>query len=188
MRGHELLLILLLLIIAPLAHGVYDRPAFDNSLSYRSFYYSEGYYISPSELELIDGKVPTDETHYVSPPNSLRLKWRSQSGGDWLTSLKVKARYGTADFSGSSLFFWCYSETDLSADESPFIYLKDVNDEGTPSIPLLGQLDKLPAHTWTRVNLPFDSFVGSVRRTRPTQFDPHRLAQITIVHSLPIQH
>jgi len=133
MRARELLLVLLLLTSATLAHGVHDRPAFDNSLGYRSFYYSEGFFISPSELELIDSKVPTDEAHYVSPPNSLRLKWRSQTGGDWLMSLKVRARYGTADFSGDSLFFWCYSETDLSADDSPMIYLKDANDEGTPA-------------------------------------------------------
>jgi exo beta-1,2-glucooligosaccharide sophorohydrolase (non-reducing end) len=184
MRARDLRLGLLLLTSAPLAHGVYDRPAFENSLSYRSFYYSEGYSISPSELELIDSKIPIDETHYVSPPNSLRLKWRSQSGGDWLISLKVKARYGAADFSGGSLFFWCYSETDLSADESPLIYLKDVNDEGTPSVRLIGQLNKVPAHTWTRVKLPFDSFVGSVRQTRPAQFDPHHLALITIVQGL----
>jgi len=184
MRARELPLVLLLLTITTLAQGVHDRPAFDNSLSYRSFYYSDGYFISPSELELVDNKVPIDQAHYVSPPNSLRLKWSSQSGGDWLMSLKVKARYGTADFSGSSLFFWCYSETDLSADESPYIYLKDVNDEGTPSIRLIGQLDRLPAHTWTRIKLPFDSFVGFVRDTRASQFDPHRLARITIVQGL----
>jgi len=158
LRAREFLLVLLLLPSATLAHGVYERPAFDNSLSYRSFYYSEGTSVSPSELELIDSKIPTDETHYVSPPNSLRLKWQSQTGGDWFVSLKVKARYGTADFSGTSLFFWCYSETDLSADESPVIYLKDVNDEGTPSIRLLGHLDSLPARKWVRVKLPFDSF------------------------------
>jgi len=184
MRAREPPLVLLLLTITTLAQGVHDRPAFDNSLSYRSFYYSDGYFISPSELELVDNKVPIDEAHYVSPPNSLRLKWSSQSGGDWLMSLKVKARYGTADFSGSSLFFWCYSETDLSADESPYIYLKDANDEGTPSIRLIGQLDRLPAHTWTRIKLPFDSFVGFVRDTRASQFDPRRLARITIVQGL----
>jgi len=181
MRARELLLGFLFLSIATLAQGVQDRPAFENSLSYRSFYYSDGSFVSPSELELIDGKFPTDETHYVSPPNSLRLKWRSQSGGDWLMTLKVKARYGTADFSGSSLFFWCYSETDLPADESPLIYLKDVNDEGTPGIRLIGRLDKLP---WTRVKLPFDSFVGPVKETRAPQFDPRRLARITIFQGL----
>src|SRR3982074_1581545 len=115
MRVSEFLLVLLFLPTATFAQGTHDRPAFDNSLSYRSFYYSEGSFVSPSELELVDGKIPTDETHSVSPPNSLRLKWQSQSGGDWLMTLKVKARYGTADFSGSSLFFWCYSETDLPA-------------------------------------------------------------------------
>lgn len=184
MRARELRLGFLLLSIATLAHGVQDRPAFENSLSYRSFYYSEGSFVSPSERELIDGKFPTDGTHYVSPPNSLRLKWRSQSGGDWLMTLKVKARYGTADFSGSSLFFWCYSETDLPADESPLIYLKDVNDEGTPGIRLIGRLDKLPARTWTRIKLPFDSFVGPIKQTRAPQFDPRRLGRITIFQGL----
>src|SRR5258708_12579716 len=142
MRARELRLGFLLLSIATLAHGVQDRPAFENSLSYRSCYYSEGSFVSPSELELIDGKFPTDETHYVSPPNSLRLKWRSRSGGDWLMTLKVKARYGTTDFSGSSLFFWCYSETDIPADESPLIYFKYLNNDGTPSIRLILPLSK----------------------------------------------
>ena len=183
-RARKLLLAWLWLPIATLAQGLSDRPAFDNSLSYRSFYYSDGVFVSPSELELIGGKIPVDETHYVSPPNSLRLKWQSQTGGDWVVSLKVKARYGTADFSGGSLFLWCYSETDLSADESPLIYLKDVNDEGTPSIRLIGHLDKLPAHTWIRVKLPFDSFVGQVRETGVPQFDPRRLALITIRQGL----
>jgi len=184
MRARKLLLAWLWLPIATLAQGLSDRPAFDNSLSYQSFYYSDGFFVSPSELELIGGKIPVDETLYVSPPNSLRLKWQSQTGGDWLVSLKVKARYGTADFAGGSLFLWCYSETDLSADESPLIYLKDVNDEGTPSIRLIGHLDKLPAHTWIRVKLPFDSFVGQVRETGTTQFDPRRLALITIRQGL----
>src|ERR1700716_513778 len=184
LRAHQFLLSCLFLSVATLAYGVYESPAFDNSLSYRSFYYSEGLAVSPSELELMDGKFPTDETHYVSPPNSLRLKWQSQTGGDWLMTLKVKARYGTADFSGGSLFFWCYSETDLSVDESPVIYLKDVNDEGTPSIRLLGHLDNLPAHKWVRVRLSFDSFSGPVRNTRETQFDPRHLASITIRQGL----
>jgi hypothetical protein len=53
MRARELLLVFLLLSIATHAHGAPDRPAFKNSLSYRSFYYGEGSVISPSELELI---------------------------------------------------------------------------------------------------------------------------------------
>jgi exo beta-1,2-glucooligosaccharide sophorohydrolase (non-reducing end) len=180
MRARKLLLVLLFLPIATRAHGVHDRPAFDNSSGYRSFYYSKGSFISPSELELINAKFPTDDTHYVSPPNSLRLKWRSQTGGDWLMNLNVNA----TDFSGGTLFFWCYSETELSADESPLISLKDLNEKSTPGIRLIGHLDRLPAHTWTRVKLPFNSFVGPVRETRVTKFDPRRLARITIFQGL----
>jgi exo beta-1,2-glucooligosaccharide sophorohydrolase (non-reducing end) len=183
-RCERELLLFLLLPIATFAHALPDRPAFDNSLSYRSYYYSDGLVVSPSELELVDGKVPTDETHYVSPPNSLRVKWRSQTGGDWEVNLKVKARYGIADFSGSWLFFWCYSETDLSADESPLIYLKDADDNGTPSIRLIGGLDRIPAHKWIRMRLAFNSFVGPVRETRQSQFDARHLAQITIRQGL----
>jgi hypothetical protein len=184
MRAHKLLLVLFLLPVATLAHGLFDRTAFDNSFSYRSFYDSEGIFVSPSELELINHKVPIDETHYVSPPNSLRLKWRSQTGGDWAVSLSVKAADDTGGSSGGSLFFWCYSETDLSTDESPLIYLKDADEEGTPSIRLIGHLDKLPAHTWIRVKLPFDSFVGTVRETRVPRFNARRLARITIAQGL----
>src|SRR2546425_12422293 len=121
MRVRRLLLALLLLPVAALALGLSDRTAFDNSLSYRSFYYSDGFFVSPSELELGDGKVPTDETHYVSPPNPLRLQWQSQTGGDWLIGLKVKARHGAADFSGGSPFFWCDSETDLTPSASTLL-------------------------------------------------------------------
>jgi hypothetical protein len=183
-RGVKILMVLLVLTVATLAHGSHDRTAFDNSFSYQSYYYSDGFFISPSELDLVNSKIPIDEDHYVSPPNSLRLEWRSQTGGDWLITLKVKAGYDTADFSGGSLFFWCYSETDLPADESPLIYLKDLNGEGTPSIRLIGRRDKLPAHTWVRVRLPFDSFVGPVRETHAPRFDPSQLARITILQGL----
>jgi hypothetical protein len=184
MRIRESLAVFFVLLSVNIAHGLSERSAFDNSLSSRSFYYSDGLVVAPSELELINGKIPIEADHYVSPPNALRLKWISQSGGDWLMSLKIKARYGTADFSGANLFFWCYSETDLLADESPLIYLKDANDEGTPSIPILGHLDKLPARTWTRLKLPFDSFVGMVRDTSDVKFDPRHLAEITFRQGL----
>ena len=112
--------------------------------------------MSPSELELVDGKFPVEEARCVSPPNCLRLKWRSRSGGDWQIALNLRKHYRNVDFSGSELSFWCYSDTDLSADESPLVYLNDVNGEGTPSVRLIGSLAKLPAQKWVRVRLPFD--------------------------------
>ena len=66
------------LIIASAAHATtfYDRHVFfDNSLPDRSYFLSEGMTVAPSKLELVDGKFPVDSNHFLSPPNSLRLKW-----------------------------------------------------------------------------------------------------------------
>ena len=87
----------LLFTIASAAQIDYDRHiAFDNSISSKSFYYSHGSSIAPSELEMVNGRFPVETNHSVTPPNSLRLKWRSRTGGGWLMELQVHTRYGMA--------------------------------------------------------------------------------------------
>ncbi|HXG92553.1 MAG TPA: glucoamylase family protein [Blastocatellia bacterium] len=181
-------ILVMLAMLAPgtcLAQLEYDRHvAFDNSLTDKSYYYSQGSFVSPSELELADGKFPIEDTDFASPPNSLRLKWRSRSGGDWRITLSFRKHYRNVDFSGGVLSFWCYSDAELAADESPLIYLLDANGEGTPSIRLIGSLDRVPARKWVRIRLPFDSFVGLYKSTSEPRFDPRRLASLTIVQGL----
>ena len=95
----------------------YDRHiAFDNSISSKSFYYSHGSSIAPSELELVNGRFPVETNHSVTPPNSLRLKWRSRTGGGWTMELQVHTRYGMPEFNGSNLYAWCYSEEGLDGE------------------------------------------------------------------------
>ena len=56
----------------------YDRHVFfDNSHSDGGFVYSSGWRIAPSTLELIDGTIPVETQRFVSPPNALRLSWKS---------------------------------------------------------------------------------------------------------------
>ena len=184
-RLARLIFIFLFSINPTFAQLDYDRHvAFDNSLTDGNYYYSEGSVVAPSELELVSGKIPIDTTRYVTPPNSLRLKWRSRSGGDWQVALRLEKFYRRVDFSGSELSFWCYSETELRADQSPLIYLSDASGEGTPAIRLLGSLEKLPARQWVRIRLPFSSFAGLYRSTREVNFDPRRLARIAIMQGL----
>ncbi|MGH9960915.1 MAG: glucoamylase family protein, partial [Pyrinomonadaceae bacterium] len=186
MKARAVLIALTILVPGTiLAQSEYDRHvAFDNSLTDKSYYYSQASFVSPSELEVVDGKFPVEEARCVTPPNCLRLKWRSRSDGDWQVALNLRKHYRNVDFSGSALSFWCYSETDLTVDESPLVHLNDANGEGTPSIRLVGSLKKLPAQQWVRVQLPFKSFVGLFKSTRETPFDPRRLAKITIVQGL----
>src|SRR5215475_3879101 len=168
-----------------MAQWEYDRHVvFDNSLTDRSHYRSQGSFVPPSELELVDGKLPVEERLCVTPPNCLRLKWRSHRGGEWRASLDLRKHWGGLDFSGAALSFGLYSETDLYSDAAPLAYLADAKGEGTPSIRLTGSLDKLPARKWVRARLPFASFVGSVKPTSDPRFDPRRIQTITILQGL----
>jgi exo beta-1,2-glucooligosaccharide sophorohydrolase (non-reducing end) len=179
------LLLTCILSLSAQAQFDYDRHiAFDNSVTAGFFYYSQGSVIAPSELELDHNKFPVEQNHSVTPPNSLRLKWRSRSGGGWSMTLEVRSRYGMPEFSGSNLFVWCYSEEGLPAAASPRVYLNDSKGEGTASITFLGALPELPAKKWTRVRLPVDSFRGLVNDTKAPAFDPHKLAHIAFVQGL----
>jgi hypothetical protein len=180
-----LLPLALLLPLAAQAQFDYDRHiAFDNSLTQRSYYYSRGSFTAPSELELDHLKIPVEVDHSVTPPNSLRLRWLSKTGGDWAMTLYVRPRYSISDFSGGNLFVWCYATEDIPAIASPRVYLNDTERMGTPSIALLGSLAKIPARKWVRLRLPFDSFVGQVNSTQQKHFDPHKLDKITFVQGL----
>jgi len=180
-----LLPLTLLFPLAAHAQLDYDRHiAFDNSLAHGSYYESLSSLVPPSELELDHLKIPVEENHSVTPPNSLRLKWRSKTGGDWAMTLLVRPRYSISEFSGRNLFVWCYATEDLPAAASPRIYLNDSERVGTPTILLIGSLAKLPARKWVRLRLPLDSFVGQVNSTQAKRFNPHKLARISLVQGL----
>jgi exo beta-1,2-glucooligosaccharide sophorohydrolase (non-reducing end) len=167
------------------AQSTYDRHvAFDNSLTTPGYYYSDGDVVPPSELELVNGKLPVVASTCVTPPTCLRFRWRSGKGGDWRVTLNLRRPYGGVDLSGDTLSFWAYSSGRLSADAAPRIYVTDGKGEGSPSVGLLGKLDALPARTWTRVTLPFSTFVGLFGSTRDVEFDPAHLSTITFVQGL----
>ncbi len=150
---------LLCILASPSFAQSYDLHAvFDNSLPSGSLYGSHATFIAPSHLDAVDGKVPVDDTHFVSPPNGLRLHWQSATGGDWHAELEVHPGYAREAWKGDSLFFWCYSETELTRESSPRITLGDSEGNGTPAILLIGSLQKIPAKKWVRVQLPFASF------------------------------
>nr|MBA3482553.1 hypothetical protein [Pirellulales bacterium] len=90
---------------AETAASSYDRHVFfENSAADQSYYHSEAFVVAPSELDSADEKFPVESGRFVSPPNCLRLRWRSGPGGDWRMTLKVARQYGRRfDFEGDEL-------------------------------------------------------------------------------------
>ncbi len=178
----------LLAFVLPSAAGAqvdYDlHVAFDNSLSPGAYYYSEGSVVAPSELDLSNGRFPVEEGTCVTPPNCLRLAWRSVRGGDWRMTLRLTRNYTTASLSGNTLSFWAFADAELHGEASPLIQVTDAAGEASATIRLLGSLDALPARKWTRVRLPFNTFAGLYQSTRDVTFDPARLVSITLVQGL----
>ncbi|HEX6881719.1 MAG TPA: hypothetical protein VF135_15210, partial [Terriglobales bacterium] len=93
-----LLVVCCIFTIGVVAQTYAHHVVFDNSLPSGSLYASEANSIAPSSLEVVDGKVPVDDEHFVSPPNGLRLKWQSATGGDWFVGMRVHDNYGRIDF------------------------------------------------------------------------------------------
>src|SRR5438067_1707223 len=117
-----LLLCVCLLAASLHAQWEYDTHVlFDNGLSDQSYYYGRGVAVPPSKLELVEGKLPLSNANCVSPPNCLKLSWTSSSGGDWNVTLSVVKEWGNADVprSGDALFFWFYSDAELTPENSP---------------------------------------------------------------------
>ena len=178
------LLSLFFACVAVFAQSYDQHTAFDNSLPSGSLYGSRAEFVAPSTLDVVDGKVPVQDIHFISPPNGLLLKWQSATGGDWNVDLSVQTGYGREDFIGDSLFFWCYSENEITHNSSPRIMLSDSDGNGTPAILLIGDLPSIPAKKWVRVRLPFSSFSDLVKSTADETFHPGKLKHIHIFQGL----
>jgi hypothetical protein len=151
----------------------YDRHViFDNSHSDAGFGSSNGWFTAPSTLDLVASTIPVETQHFVSPPNALRLNWKSAPGGDWQVTLEVTRRYARPfRFEGEALTFWCFSDSQITAANSPRMYLEDVNENRTPAVTLVSGDEQIPAGQWVQVKLPFAAlFDRPVKSTEDNPF------------------
>jgi exo beta-1,2-glucooligosaccharide sophorohydrolase (non-reducing end) len=165
----------------------YDRHVFfDNSHSDAGLVSSSGWSIAPSTLELANRTVPVDKQRFVSPPNALRLSWTSATGGDWQATIEVTRRYARPfRFEGDALTFWCYSDSEITAANSPRVYLEDVYENGTPSVTLVNGEEKIPAGQWVQIKLPFAKiFDRFTKSTEETKFQVREILSITFLQGL----
>ena len=123
--SHWLLQLVCLAVICPFARAdteYYKHVLFDNSLESDAYYYSSGKASFPSTIELIHGKLPVSHDVFYTPPNALRLKWRSGPVGGWEAEIRaINFRNRELNFHGDTLFFWCFSREGIPAGDLPLI-------------------------------------------------------------------
>lgn len=153
---------------------------FENTRSQHSDYYSDVHQSQPSRIASIDDKIPINTDRFVSPPNSLELKWTSQPKGGWVAEVKVQGwRNRRMYFPGSHLYLWLYARDGLAAADMPNLVLRDLDHGFSHPVPMSRFTRSLPAARWVRVGIPLTAFPTASLST----LSVHQLGSIMFVQN-----
>ena len=119
---------------------------------------------APSELERklepdlrkfpVESTVPAQQGI-----NSLRLKWKSVSGGNWL-AIAAGENWTAKDITDTdTLVFWLRSIEGISREDLPRVFMEDVSNRKSIFIPLSDWAGDLAEETWIRITLPMQLFL-----------------------------
>ncbi|MGO9939354.1 MAG: glucoamylase family protein [Terracidiphilus sp.] len=152
---------------------------FTNSPTPDNDFYTGARSVAPSTLESSNGRLPVETQTFFTPPNALRIQWRSVVGGSWDAEIRVVSYDNRAtDFRGDTLSFWCYSDDRVAADDLPQLQLTDDEHNFTARLPLGEFAGNLPAEKWTRVQIPLSRFATeSIHPFNPRELHSIFLAQ-----------
>jgi hypothetical protein len=169
------------------APSYYDRHVlFDNGAAVSAYEGSGGWVVEPSSLERVEGTLPVSSDRFTSPPNALRLSWRSAVGGAWQASIRMGRRYARPfQFEGDALVFRVFADTGITAANSPRLYLTDRNGHGTPAVTMVSGSNRIAADEWATVTLPFaDIFDRPTRNTSDNEFRIADVVSVTFTQGL----
>jgi hypothetical protein len=156
----------------------YRHVIFDNSLTPDAYFYSSAIANGHSFVEQSNSRLPVETKTFITPPNALRLQWRSEKDGGWEAEVRImNFRNRPTEFSGRSLFFWCFAPQAIAAADLPSILLS-TSREGlqvaefpasfTDPLPMGKIVGDLPAGRWVRVRIPLSEFhTASIYEFRP---------------------
>lgn len=120
---------------------------------------------APSELERLGTELRKFPIESVIPPlqglNSLRLKWRSMTGGNWI-AIAAGSAWTAHDISDTdTLSFWAQSIEGISSANLPRVFVEDVSNTKSTFLSISDHHGDLVAGVWTRVLIPMTAFLGS---------------------------
>lgn len=112
-----------------------DYLFFTNSDNSNYYDYSYLYNNAPSTLLKINtSKYPVSVDTFYSSSNSLKLQWKSVSGGDWGSAIAAPGWPGRDVTLTDSLSIWVFSDHSIPSLSLPKIYLEDLSNQKTLKI------------------------------------------------------
>ncbi len=139
--------------------GYYNHLIFDNSLAEGGYFFSRAAATAPSRLESLDNRLPVSGAVFFSPPNSLKLSWLSEAGGDWCAEILTETWFDRMPrLSGDTLSFWCYAGGDLPAANMPLVSITIKEGPQSLSVPLAAFTSDLPAGCWRQIKISLADF------------------------------
>jgi exo beta-1,2-glucooligosaccharide sophorohydrolase (non-reducing end) len=164
--------------LASAADDYYRHTYFDNSLARDFYFYSHAGKTAPSTLEEKNGKLPVETRIFFTPPNALRLEWKSVENGDWEAAVDlVQFRNRYPGFEGDTLSFWCYAPQAIAAKDLPLLTLANSHGQQlatfseifSEALPVGKFAGNLPPGRWVQVHIPLAEF----RSASLYRFDAH---------------
>lgn len=166
----------------------YRHVVFDNSAQQTLYWHSVAVATAPSTLEGIDDKLPVETAVFRTPPNALRVAWRSMPEGAWDAEIHL-ANFPNRDpeLRGSELSFWLFAPDPIAAADLPGVMLSDARDSlqvatfpgsFTQAVPLANFTGgDLPARQWRQVRIPF----RELKSASVYEFHPERLQKLAFL-------
>lgn len=159
-----------------------NHVVFANSMTSDNDFYTGATSVAPSSLEAVDGRLPVETTTFLSPPNALRMQWRSVEGGSWDAEVRaISYDNRRADFRGSTLSFWCFAPKPIEKRDLPQMELLDSDYGFTAPIQMSRYTRSFGKPHWIQVRIPLREFVSA--SVHP--FDPRKLHSVFFLQGRP---
>lgn len=132
--------------------------------SYNQTYYDPSWLFktSPSELLIVNtNKFPVDAATVYSGVNSLKLQWKSVSGGNWGAAIAAPGWPARDITIMDSLSFCVYSFEVIPDSLLPVIYVEDLSNHKSVKISLSEFQGEIQSAQWTNIKVPVQKFIDN---------------------------
>jgi hypothetical protein len=162
----------------------YRHVIFDNSGQLDIYWHSTASVTAPSTLAGNAYHLPVESSIFHSPPNALRIEWKSLPKGGWDAEIHpVNFPNRFPELEGHTLFFWLYAPQAIAAADLPQVVLSDAKGglqvattPGRFTVPEpLGEFSgDIPAGRWVQVRIA----LAELKSASVYSFHPERLQSL----------